>query len=140
MRIKWKKKHLSSVWSIINDLHKQYKVDIVRYESAAWGKTLARAIEMQYWIAYETITPNKDKVVRLKSIVPEFNNWKIFFNPTMDKSLEQELLRFPNYITDDLVDAMVYAIMGNISSWVSKVQNIMKARAKWMSILDKYKI
>jgi len=58
------------------------------------------------------ITPTKDKRARFLPTLGKYEHGLIYHARTLPQEFEQELLSFPESEHDDMVDAMVYAMMG----------------------------
>ena len=85
-------------------------IEVVQYQ-----KMLALEIRKQMnirniFFVLDEIHPQWEKIARIRSILqPRYSNLKIFHNNTCT-DLELELLKFPNWKHDDMIDSLSWAI------------------------------
>lgn len=95
---------------LYNSLPKDYPITFVVEDV---GYQLAAIQELQeYGIPVEGIKPHgQDKYTRASIVTPIFENKRIHFPMSVSKGLTNQLLGFPYEKHDDMVDALVYALI-----------------------------
>lgn len=103
---------------IINNTFKTYlkwKPRRVWIEVVAYQKMLALEIKKQMnirsiYFVLDEVNPQWEKIARIRSILqPRYSNKTIFHNNFL-QDLELELLKFPNWKHDDMIDSLSSAI------------------------------
>jgi predicted phage terminase large subunit-like protein len=69
-------------------------------------------------MAVNPIKTNRDKVTRLLEYQWEFESGNIFFNTKWCEDLIEELLAFPNWEFDDMVDSLMLSFWEEENEWV----------------------
>ena len=97
------------------DTYLEYKPKRVWIEVVAYQKMLALEIKKQMnlkniFFVLDEIRPQWEKEARIKSILqPRYSNRSILHNHKCN-NLELELLKFPNWKHDDMIDALASAV------------------------------
>ena len=123
-------KRLSVIWIIdhLFDVVREYEPSVVWIESASTQGYLIQEIEKQMELRdrifkLECVIPSSEKEARIRSsLQARYSIWKIYHKRSIMEELEKELLKFPSWKHDDIIDALAY--------WVSmlKVQNNIQMR------------
>ena len=102
---------IDSLFEIVRVFHPiKVWIEVVQYQ-----KMLALEIKNQMrlrdrYFTLEEITPRWEKEARIRSILqPRYSNHSILHNKGMNE-LELELLKFPNWKHDDMIDALAWVI------------------------------
>jgi phage terminase large subunit-like protein len=98
---------------------KRWKPEKIGIEKVAFQETLVHQMSDLTFLPIVPVKPQGNKEARLGSVEVMFENMQIFFNPMLnpDKNelkngdIVSELLQFPLGVNDDMVDALVYALI-----------------------------
>jgi predicted phage terminase large subunit-like protein len=106
----WTDKDEDKFCNTVVELYNKYKCSLIYIEQNNWWLILARMLKKR-WLAVIVINSEKDKVTRLREFQWEFERWLIKFSSDSKKvwALENQLLAFPWWEHDDMVDSMVFS-------------------------------
>lgn len=95
---------------VVKELYQKYKCNLIYIENNNWWWILARMLKKR-GMAVIIINSEKDKVTRLREYQWEFERWLIKFNSDDSKVQKwiQQLMEFPSWAHDDMVDSMVFS-------------------------------
>lgn len=82
-------------------------------ESVQSQAYVVQELTRQYMLPIQPVYPNRDKVSRFMAIEGKIEHGHVVMVPGLERAFEDELLSFPHGQHDDMVDAMVYALMGH---------------------------
>lgn len=103
---------------VVKELYQKYKCNLVYIENNNGWWILARMLKKR-WLGVIIINSEKDKITRLREYQWEFERWLIKFNPDLSKVQKwiQQLMEFPAWAHDDMVDSMVFSFTP-YSGWI----------------------
>ena len=108
-------KNIKRACEVVRNLYIKRKATRVIVETVAYQLVL-KWIFKEMWLAVQEQKTTKDKTTRLLEKQILFEDWKVFFTDwTAD--LVDELLAFPNWDYDDMVDSMLFALTDNTKSF-----------------------
>lgn len=95
---------------IVKELYQKHKCNLIYIENNNGWWILARMLKKR-GMAVIIINSEKDKVTRLREYQWEFERGLIKFNPDDSKVQKwiQQLMEFPSWAHDDMVDSMVFS-------------------------------
>lgn len=102
-------KNIKKAVATIEYLYNKRKVNLIWVETVAY-QAILKTILQDRNLAVQWEVTNKDKVSRLLEHQAEIEDWKVIFNTTGTQDLIDELLLFPSWEHDDMVDSFVYSI------------------------------
>ena len=80
-------------------------------EKVGYQEALIQELQRKGGLKIRAVTPTRDKVARLMSVTGFFESGIVHIRNDMNSFIDQ-LVLFPDGSNDDMVDAMVYALMG----------------------------
>lgn len=95
---------------------KEFWVKKVGIESVAFQKMLILEVKKQmrlrdYFFVLDEVLPMGEKEARIRSTIqPRYSNRSILHKREAHKDLELELLKFPNWKHDDMIDSLSWAV------------------------------
>jgi len=108
--LEWKDKWYKNVIKTAQYLFKKWNITQFKIEAVQFQAVLKQMFD-DVRLPAIAITPHKDKVTRLIQHQADFENGLIYFNTKWTQDLITELLDFPNWEHDDMVDSMVYGLL-----------------------------
>lgn len=90
---------------------------MLNVETVAFQEVLADYLKEEK-LAVNTIKTHKDKVTRMLEYQWDFEAGNIFFNTTGCDELIEELIAFPNWEYDDMVDSMMMSFNDDHDEWL----------------------
>lgn len=94
---------------VVRQLYLKYNATRVIVETVAF-QLIMKQIFQGLWLATEGVKTTKDKTTRLLEKQFLFEEKNIFFNPTKTENLVNELLEFPDWEHDDILDSLLISL------------------------------
>jgi phage terminase large subunit-like protein len=109
--LKWEEKEKDNVIKFLFNLYVRTWANYIHFESVNAYSYLSWDLKKQ-WMAVKDINPHRDKVTRLMELEADIKDWTIRFVDWWEwiHLLINQMLMFPNWKHDDMVDAFVYSV------------------------------
>ena len=121
VKLEWESKRMPNQIKLAKDLYekrwKQTDNIMLNVETVAFQEVLADYLKEEK-LAVNTIKTHKDKVTRMLEYQGDFEAGNVFFNTTGCDELIEELIAFPNWEYDDMVDSMMMAFNDDHDEWL----------------------
>lgn len=121
VKLEWESKRMPNQIKLAKDLYekrwKQTDNIMLNVETVAFQEVLADYLKEEK-LAVNTIKTHKDKVTRMLEYQWDFEAGNIFFNTTGCDELIEELIAFPNWEYDDMVDSMMMSFNDDHDEWL----------------------
>ena len=121
IKLEWQAKRMRNQIKVAKELYNKrgsHTDNIsLNVETVAFQEVLADYLKEEH-MAVNPIKTNRDKVTRLLEYQWEFESGNIFFNTKWCEDLIEELLAFPNWEFDDMVDSLMLSFWEEENEWV----------------------
>ena len=99
----------------IKAVYDKWQPRSVAVEAVQAQQYVTQELARQYMMPVQPVYPNRDKVSRFMSVEGKIEHGHVVLAPHLIREFEDELLSFPHGQHDDMVDALVYSLLGHDS-------------------------
>ena len=121
-RLKWRQKDQKRVEERLEFLQKQFKIEEWIIENKAWGITMRKNLIRRFSRLVHSYDPRKNtKIGRLRQVQPNIEGANAVFAPDIDQDFIKEMVKFPNVLHDDRVDAFTSLLL-KMKNWLDLLE------------------